>query len=273
MANLSCFSSSALEATCRVLGDTSNGLTGPEIGQILAELKITDLDAGNTKWKRLLNALGAIQNEQQIGNYVVKFINRSMEPANYVSRPNVFEWRRDSLNVALAFEAYGVNERGQVIRTARETTLTGAFARAGRLKSSLETRGTHREVFAYCRAELLEDNYFHAVLEATKGLADRIRKMSGLTADGADLINEALTIKAPRILINSLNTETEKSEQKGISNLLVGLFGAVRNPLAHAPKVSWPMPEQDALDMFALISFVHRKLDGATAESGPRPTC
>lgn len=46
-------------------------------------------------------------------------------------------------------------------------------------------------------------------------------------------------------------------------NLLVGLFGAVRNPIAHAPKVIWPMSEQDSLDIFALISFVHRKLDGA----------
>jgi len=63
--------------------------------------------------------------------------------------------------------------------------------------------------------------------------------------------------------LNALKTETEISEQKGIMNLLVGLFGAVRNPIAHAPKVIWPMSEQDALGIFALISFVHRKLDGA----------
>lgn len=265
MANLPCFTSSVLEAACRVLGDTSNGLTGPEIGYILTELRITDPGAGNTKWKRLFNALVAVQNDKQIGNYVVLFVNRAMEPASYVLKPDLFEWRRDGLNVALAFGAYGVNERGQVVHTTPETTLTGARARAGRLKSSLEARGTHHEVFTYCRAELLEDNYFHAVLEATKGVADRIRKMSGLTADGADLVNEAFALKAPRILVNSLKTETERSEQKGVSNLLVGLFGAVRNPLAHAPKVSWPMPVQDALDVFALISYVHRKLDGAGA--------
>ena len=44
---------------------------------------------------------------------------------------------------------------------------------------------------------------------------------------------------------------------------MVGLFGAVRNPLAHAPKTVWPMSEEDALDILTLISFIHRKLDRA----------
>lgn len=85
--------------------------------------------------------------------------------------------------------------------------------------------------------------------------------MSGLTTDGAELVNQALSTKTPVQALNSLKTDTEISEQKGIANLLVGLFGAVRNPIAHAPKIPWPMPEQDAMDIFALVSFVHRKLD------------
>jgi hypothetical protein len=48
----------------------------------------------------------------------------------------------------------------------------------------------------------------------------------------------------------TLTTESEKSGQRGFANLLTGLFGAVRNPLAHAPRTLWPMSEQDALDIF-----------------------
>jgi uncharacterized protein (TIGR02391 family) len=96
-----------------------------------------------------------------------------------------------------------------------------------------------------------------------KGLAQRLRDLSGLGTDGAELVNEALSTKAPIIVFNLLQTETERSEQKGIANLMVGLFGAVRNPTAHAPKIIWPMPEQDAIDVFALISYLHRKLDNA----------
>jgi uncharacterized protein (TIGR02391 family) len=87
--------------------------------------------------------------------------------------------------------------------------------------------------------------------------------MSGLTTDGAELVNTTFSVKLPILALNNLSTETELSEQKGFSNILVGLFGAVRNPIAHATKLIWPMTEQDALDIFSMVSFVHRKLDNA----------
>jgi uncharacterized protein (TIGR02391 family) len=264
MAKLPCFDSAQLEAACKVLGDTSNGLKGDEIGHILAQLKLLDTDPTFTKWKRLFNALVNAQNTHKVGNHLVQFINLAMAPARYTTTPELFAWRRDGLNVALAFAGYAVNERGQVVHSTPETTLTGALARAGHLRSVLESRGTHSEVFKYCKAELLQENYFHAVLEAVKGLAERIRQMSGLGSDGAELVNQVFSTKSPVIAINTLQSETELSEQKGIANLLVGLFGAIRNPTAHAPKVLWAMPEQDAIDIFSMVSFLHRKLDGAT---------
>jgi uncharacterized protein (TIGR02391 family) len=252
-----------LEAVCRVLGDTGDGLTGQEIGHILADMEVEDPSSGMTKWKRIFNALALQQNRHQVGNHLIMFVNRAMAPARFVQRPEQFHRMQDGLNVALSLAGYAVNDQGKVVRTTQETTVSGAAARAKRLRSTLEARGTHSQVFAYCTAELLAENYFHAVLEAVKGVAERLRQMSGLTIDGAELVNQALSTKTPVIALNTLSTETEVSEQKGIGNLLVGLFGAIRNPTAHAPKVTWPMPEQDALDVFALISFVHRKLDGA----------
>lgn len=264
MAHIPCFDTAQLEAACKVLADTNNGLKGDEIGHILADMRMPDPDAGFTKWKRLFNALAHAQNTHQVGNHLIMFINRAMAPARYISTPELFEWRRDGLNVALAFAGYAVGDEGKVVHTTPETTLSGARARAGRLRSLLEARSTHPEVFRYCRAELLQENYFHAVLEAVKGIAERIRQLSGLGNDGAELVNQVFSIKAPILALNSLQSETEISEQKGIANLLVGVFGAIRNPTAHAPKVMWAMPEQDAIDIFALLSFVHRKLDNAT---------
>lgn len=88
-----------------------------------------------------------------------------------------------------------------------------------------------------------------------------------LPTDGAVLVNTAFSVNKPILAINSLSTETEISEQKGFSSILVGLFGAVRNPVAHSPKTTWAMTEQDALDIFALMSFVHRKLDNTNKVS------
>lgn len=263
MANLPCFESAQVEAVCKVLGDTSKGLTGTELGHMLREVDAEDPSPTLSKWVRLYNAFAATQNKYGIGNHVILFVNKAMAPARYVSNPELFSWRRDSLNVALAFAGYAVREDGKVIRTTKETTVDGARARAGKLRGLLEARGTHSEVLKYCRAELLEENYFHAVLEAVKGVAERMRTMSGLKTDGAELINQALSIKSPLIALNSLTTETELSEQKGIANLLIGVFGAIRNPTAHAPKIVWAMPEQDAIDVLGILSYVHRKLDNS----------
>jgi uncharacterized protein (TIGR02391 family) len=146
----------------------------------------------------------------------------------------------------------------------RTNRLWKARERPKRLHSTLPQRVTHPEVLNYCRAELLQDNYFHAVLEAVKGVAERLRQLSGLRTDGAELVTTVLSTKNPIIALNSLRADTKVSEQKGIANLLVGVFGAIRNPAAHSPKVVWAMPEQDAVAVFGILSYVHRKLDSAT---------
>ncbi|MEL4401013.1 TIGR02391 family protein [Shewanella algae] len=257
------FNAQKLEAACRVLADTERGLTGSELGYLIQDCKIQDVAPTMTKWKRLFNALAEAQNKHQVGNHLVMFINRALDPVSYARDKEKFEWRRSELNVVLSFSGFYVREDGKVARTTKETTLRGARERAGALRAKLEDRGAHAEVFNYCRAELLDENYFHAVLEAIKGIAQRIRNMSSLTTDGADLVNTAFSVKNPILKINSLTTDTEVSEQKGFSNMLVGLFGSVRNPVAHAPKTSWPMSEQDALDIMSTVSFIHRKLDNA----------
>jgi uncharacterized protein (TIGR02391 family) len=68
----------------------------------------------------------------------------------------------------------------------------------------------------------------------------------------------------PILALNALTTDTDKGEQRGFANLLIGLFGTIRNPLAHNPKVEWDMSEQDALDILTMASLIHRKLAKAT---------
>ena len=115
----------------------------------------------------------------------------------------------------------------------------------------------------FCKAELLEDNYFHAVFEATKSIASKLRKRGGLDLDGAALVDATLGGSAPRLQINSLQTESERREQRGFVSLVKGLFGTFRNPLAHEARIEWQMPEEDALDLLVTASYVHRRLDKA----------
>jgi len=124
----------------------------------------------------------------------------------------------------------------------------------------------HADAICFCCAELLETNppnYFHAVLEATKSVAQKIREKTGLSGDGADLVDPAFSIARPLLAINTLQTESEQSEHKGFANLLRGMFGTFRNPTAHAPKLVWKVSEQDALDLLSMVSYMHRRLDSA----------
>lgn len=66
------------------------------------------------------------------------------------------------------------------------------------------------------------------------------------------------------LAVNTLSSESERSEQKGFANLVKGVFGMFRNPTAHAPKVHWAMSKSDAEDLLTLVSLIHRRLDGAT---------
>ena len=87
----------------------------------------------------------------------------------------------------------------------------------------------------YCRTELMQDNYFHAVFEATKGLAQRLRDVTGVQTDGAALIDTVFSIERPMLAMNALRSETEKSEHKGFAALAQGLLrGRSQSPGARA---------------------------------------
>lgn len=259
------FDAQQLTSVAKILADTDEGLKGTEIEYLLQDCRIPDVTPKMTKWKRLFNALVTIQNQKQVGNHTVMFINRAMKPVQYTHNTQLFSHRRDQLNCVLSFSGMWVGEDGKVRRSTQAENLDQALARASRLHAALVQRKVHDDVLGFCRAELLQENYFHAVFEAVKSIAAKVRQLSGLTGDGSSLVQQAFGLAGgpPLLAINSLATETDKGEQRGFANLLIGLFGAIRNPLAHNPRIEWSMSEQDALDVLTLASLIHRKLDAA----------
>lgn len=265
MAAIQKLEENALEAICDVIGATSDGLTGSEISQLLARCQIDDPLPGITKRKRLFEALNAAQNSDGSANRVLGFIEKSMAPVRFVREEQRFTELRERLNNALMFSGYSLAENGRLERVTQVQTLTEAQRRANRLRAELVQRKVHPDVLHFCRAELVQNNYFHAVFEATKSVAEKIRQRTGLTGDGADIVDATFGINAPLLAINTLRTDTEKSEQKGFANLLKGMFGTFRNVTAHAAKITWPIDEQDALDLLSLVSYLHRRLDSAAS--------
>lgn len=257
------FPPAAIEAVCRELAEA---VTGAQIANLLAPLHVREAPAEqtNTKWKRFFNAVTEKQNKQQDGRPVIRLITEVMQPVRF-STPEEHEKHRVAVNERLLLYGYEVREDGKVRRAAKARTVSEARERADALKAELQRRDVHADVLAFCRPELLQQNYFHAVLEATKSVADKIRSRTGLTGDGASIVDQAFGLGqgAPMLAFNDLSTEWERSEHKGLAMLCKGLFSTFRNPTAHAPKVRWTVERKEALDLLTLASMLHRRLDDA----------
>ena len=120
------FTEAVLEAISRVLGDTSDGLTGSEINHLLNSCRIPNVDPHATKWKRIYNALANYQNESQRGNHVIGFIHKAMKPVRYTSDQDLFDWRQEELNLTLLFAGLEVGKDGKLRRVKTATTLDDA---------------------------------------------------------------------------------------------------------------------------------------------------
>ncbi|RFS21843.1 TIGR02391 family protein [Chitinophaga silvatica] len=250
-----------LEGICKVIADTDQGLKGTEIGQILADSNIWDTDPGITKWKRLYNAFVYHMNTCQDSTKILVFLCRAMHPSRYLNNTELYQFRLNELNKQLSFIGYEITNTGKYSRINATTTLTEAQHKASHFKSKLEARNVHKEIIKFCNAELLVENYFHAVLEGVKSVNQRLRELSNLHADGVELVDTAFKVSAPLIRINLLQNDSEKSAHTGLANLIRGIMGYIRNPTAHLPKALFVIEEDEALDMMTTISMIHKKLD------------
>lgn len=256
------FSQDQLEAIAGALGDTTHGLTGPEIQHLLASTKMND-PGPITKRIRIYNAFVDCQNTKKNRTNILEFIRLSMKPARYSRDPERYEPMRALLNQALAFAGLVVDQAGNLTKADAVQTLPEAQRRARELRADLEGRGVHPDVLKFCRAELLADNYFHAVQEAVKSVADKMRTRTGLTDDGAGLVDRVLAGDPPLLAINARASASERSEQSGFANLVRGTFGMFRNPTAHEARIHWTMTKEDAEDLLTIVSLIHRRLDKA----------
>ena len=252
-----------IEAICKTIADTNNGLTGTEIGSLLVECRIKDIDPVNTKWKRLHAAFAEWQNTNQCSNHILTFIQSALSPVRYVGKEELFHFRRHEVNKRLSFIGVELNERGKFQEVDKATTISEAQQRASHFKYKLEVRNVHQVIFEYCKPELLNENYFHSVFEAVKSVAERIRNMTGLYADGNALIETAFSTSNPLIKINLIKNDTDRSEHLGLMIAMKGLFGIIRNPTAHEPKIKFTIEEDEVLDLMILVSDIHKRLDKA----------
>lgn len=121
-------SSEVLENICQVIANTDTGLTGTEIGRILADSMIQDTDPTLTKWKRLFNSFANHQNKNKNSNNILTFLSKAMKPVRYVDNPELFNHRLIELNKRLCFIGLEMTENAQYKKINKTSTITNPFS-------------------------------------------------------------------------------------------------------------------------------------------------
>ena len=113
-----------------------------------------------------------------------------------------------------------------------------------------------------------DGHYKQAALEAYIRVIEEVRSRSGLALDGDGLMNHAFGCdnRTPIIQFNSLQTESERDEQKGFMFLFKGIV-SLRNSKAHSNRL-FDDPYR-AHDYLALASVLMRVLEIATVNRTP----
>jgi uncharacterized protein (TIGR02391 family) len=119
-----------------------------------------------------------------------------------------------------------------------------------------------RDLWLAIQSTYESENYSHAVLDAIHLLTQVLREKSGVDADGAALVGQALGGKPPRLRVNKLQTETEQNIQRGFEDMLRGIYRGIRNPRSHEQIED----RKDTAD--AIICFINYLLT-ILAESKP----
>jgi len=263
-----------LKAICDVLGDTSRGLSKTELTRLLTQCLITLIDdgkssngftytIGSNKRDWLYNCFANEINTHQTFEKIYSFIERALSPVSYTNEASrdKYNFLLEETNKVLLLFGLSMTKEGRLTEVVEAKTLDEVDRRVNNLRRLLYNRAIHHEVEKYCIKDYLRKDYYDAVFEASKGLAERVRQITGLSADGSALFQKAFAKNDPYIFFNALKTDSDINEFTGLKELLESIFHLVRNPAAHTPKVNWKMDETKALDILTLISFAHKYLD------------
>ena len=255
------FDPNSLEQISKVI---SEYITGSKLTNMLENLNIRPLDDDYkcTKWRRIYNSIAIYQNQHKNGDIFIKVIEYIMAPINFHEYgKDKYESIVKELNELLFMSGLELNKTGKVTQVEKSDTLRDAESRAYGLKMALKPFNIHPQILTFCNPEILSENYFHLVFEATKCTLNHLRIISELTLDGNQLINECFSGKNPLLLINKFDTVAAQDEHKGLHSLLNLIVYWYRNPKAHTAKFFSDDSQEDAIAAIILISKARTLLD------------
>jgi len=126
-------------------------------------------------------------------------------------------------------------------------------------QKNFDDRKFHKSIIVASRKLFIDKYYSQAIFEACKLLNKKVQTLAGSTLDGKQLMLTTFSVSAPKITLNSLQTQSDKDEQEGFMHIFAGVMHGIRNPKGH--EVLNLKDQVKALEYLALISLLFRRLE------------
>ncbi|OGW80028.1 MAG: TIGR02391 family protein [Omnitrophica bacterium RIFCSPLOWO2_12_FULL_44_17] len=123
----------------------------------------------------------------------------------------------------------------------------------------------HPFIYSSCYQLYVDGHYAKSVEDASKGVLQYLRDKTGLTTDGAVLIEATFSAKNPILAFSDLKDATKLDEQIGFMEMLKGFSKGVRNVFAHTHGKE--ETEQRAFEYLVMASLFCHRIDDACSKT------
>lgn len=251
---------STLEEVARAIGEA---YTGTQLERFLTESGIPpefvpEFDGG-TKWEFVYGALvalaeGGCAQRRALRGFLGRWLDQHLH-----SGPE------PELQARLARD---LARQGWFTRDARLVIGDPVFdqpAAGAAVARDARVAALHPKVIEVSATLFEQGNRAASILEAFKAVNLRAKALSGLDADGKDLMARAFRPEDPVLVLANLTTETGRNVQAGYHQMFMGAVVGIRNPRAHEQFDA--MDENEALEELGFASLLMRRLDDAEART------
>ena len=248
------FRSATLKEFARIISST---FPKSQITKFLEEVGCTNTDLSSWKLGRTLHSALVELQSNSGPPMIVKLIEIVCDPQEHIRKSGNNEWVVKKFNKCLKFSYMEINERNKLVSIHKEKKTSST----NKTNSNLfRSRYFHGEVVKHARTQFIDKHYFDAVAECCKAFEKHVAKKSKKNNHGVKLMSVALGDNGS-LKLNQQRTETEKSLQRGLMYMCMGLMSGIRNPIEHEPQSDYSINRQDSLDVLSFISYLYRQID------------